>query len=711
MRKTATIATVIWLLISTHSAQRAMARELRPPAVPLVACDPYFSVWSFTDKLADSDTRHWTGARQALTSLIRVDGQTYRLMGTSPSGVPALPQVGLEVSPTRTRYDFEGAGVHVSLVFLTPMLASDLDLLSRPVTYLTWKLHTVDRKTHTASLYYDNSAELVVNTADEPVVWSRDQVGDLAVMRMGTQAQPVLAKAADDLRIDWGYLYVAAPHRQGVREVVAEAKSAQGQFSSTGLLPTQYDTRMPRPAADHMPVMAVVFGATKLGPSPLERHLILFYDDLYSIELLHHRLRPYWRRNGAEANDLLRDSEKQYVALQSRCKVFDREFLQDFTKLGGEKYAELAALSYRQTFAGNKLAAGANGEPLFFAKENFSDGSISTPDVIHPECPPLLLFNPELLRASLVPVLRYVTSGQWKFLFPPAQLGTYPLANGSTYHGGEKSEEGQQPVEEAGNMLIMAAALAEMEQTPELAVKYWPVFTQWAEYVKEKGLDPVDQLCTDDFAGPMAHNANLSLKAIEALGAYSLLCKMKGDEVQAAAYRQTAEEYARRWLEMAQDGDHYRMAFDQPGSWSQKYNLVWDKLLGFNLFPADVARKEVAFYKTKLLDFGLPLDSRKPYTLLFWEGYSASLADSPADFEALMSPVYNFVGQTPSRVPLADWYWTTDGKQVRYNNAQGEEIGFQARPVLGGMLIKALTDATTWKKWSSQAPKLNHVSE
>jgi len=709
VRGKAAVTVAIWFLILTFSNALSGAATLRPPAVPLVTSDPYFSIWSFGDRLADSDTRHWTGVRQALTSLIRVDGQTYRLMGMSPANAPALPQVGLEVLPTRTVYEFEGAGIHVELIFMTPMLPTDLDLLSRPVTYLTWKLKSIDGKEHKASLYYDNSAELVVNTTDEIVAWAHEQDGNLALMRMGTQAQPVLAKSGDDLRIDWGYLYVATPAGQGSQQVIAEGSLVQGQFAGAGSLTTHYDTRMPRPASDQMPVMAVVFRSINVRPASTERHLLLLYDDLYSIELLHQRLRPYWRRNGAEAKDLLHAAAENYVSLQSKCEGFDNDLIQDLTKIGGKQYADLGALSYRETFAASKIAAAPNGEPLFFEKENFSDGSISTPDVLHPQCPVLLLFNPELLRASLVPIFEYVKSPQWKFPFAPAQLGTYPLANGQTYGGGEISEAGQQPVEESGNMLIMVAALAKTQQSAELAVKYWPVVSRWAEYVKEKGLDPDKQLCTDDFAGPSAHNANLSLKAIEALGAYSLLCKMKGDAQQAAQYRRTAEEYARQWVKMAQDGDHYRMTFDAPGTWSQKYNLIWDKLLGLNLFPDNVAKEEVAFYKKQMLPFGFPLDNRKPYTKLDWEVWCASLAESPDDFEALMSPVYEFINKTPSRVPLSDWYWATDGKEVMYHNHQGKEIGFQARPVVGAVFIKVLTDPAAWKKWSGQAPVMNHA--
>ena len=186
------------------------AKAFQPRAVPLVTTDPYFSVWSFTDHLTDDVTRHWTGKPQSLESMIRIDGAVFRLMGR-PADEEALPQVGLDVFPTRTVYDFEGAGVHVTLTFLTPLLPRDLDVYSRPVTYLIWEVRAVDGRTHAVSIYYANSAQLVVNTEDQAVEWSREKIGDLSVLRMGSKAQPVLAKSGDDRRIDWGYLYAAAP--------------------------------------------------------------------------------------------------------------------------------------------------------------------------------------------------------------------------------------------------------------------------------------------------------------------------------------------------------------------------------------------------------------------------------------------------------------------------------------------------------------------
>ncbi len=114
-----------------------MPTPFRPPAVPLVTFDPYLSIWSEADRLTDDVTRHWTHHEHPLVSLIRVDGRAFRLMGSSPGAVPALPQTGVQVTPTRSLYDFEGAGVHVTLTFMTAALPDDLDVLTRPLSYLT----------------------------------------------------------------------------------------------------------------------------------------------------------------------------------------------------------------------------------------------------------------------------------------------------------------------------------------------------------------------------------------------------------------------------------------------------------------------------------------------------------------------------------------------------------------------------------------------
>jgi hypothetical protein len=221
----------------------AQQSGLRPPAVPLVTHDPYFSVWSMADRLTDENTKHWTGTEQPLASLIRVDGQTFRLMGRDPRNLPALTQQSVEVLPTRTVYNFEGAGVHVKLTFLTPALPQDLEVLSRPLTYIVWSVNATDGGQHEVSFYFDAAAALAVNTADQPVTWSRFHLADgMNAVRLGSQQQPVLEKDGDNLRIDWGYVYLAAPRDLAASEAMGNLTASRAEFVAAGKLTERDDT-------------------------------------------------------------------------------------------------------------------------------------------------------------------------------------------------------------------------------------------------------------------------------------------------------------------------------------------------------------------------------------------------------------------------------------------------------------------------------------
>jgi hypothetical protein len=566
------------------------------------------------------------------------------------------------------------------------------------VTYIDWKVQSTDTTQHSVELYLDANADLTVNTAEQQVSWGRFMLDGQPVLRMGSREQPVLAKRGDDLRIDWGYLYLLADKNDGVTSAAVSHQTARAAFGSSGKLPdsddlTEHIVLPARKAPATVLAFSVELGA--VGPNPVSRSLMLAYDDQYSIEYFGRREQPWWRRNGAEVNDLLRSARQDHDSLLTRSLAFDGELMADMRAVGGEKYARLAALAYRQTLAAHKLVADSDGTAMFFPKENFSNGCIATVDVIYPSSPFTLLFSPALLQAQLEPVMEYAAMSRWKWPFAPHDLGTYPLANGQVYGGGELTETNQMPVEESGNMLIMVAALEKVKGNADFARKYWPQLTKWAEYLKDKGLDPENQLSTDDFAGHLAHNANLSIKAILALGAYGMLADMTGHAQEAALYRRTAEEFAQKWVGLAAEGDHYKLAFDQAGTWSQKYNLVWDKLLGMHLFPAEVVKKEIAFYETKENKYGLPLDNRKDYTKLDWLVWTATLADNNADFEKIVAPAYLWVSETPTRVPLTDWYDTVTAKQQ----------GFQARSVVGGLFIKMLSDPVVWKKYSGRGLK------
>ena len=684
--------TLLLGLLSLLPAMLPATAQERPPAVPLVTYDPYFSIWSMSDKLTNTNTRHWTGAEQPLSGLLRIDGKTYRFMGATPRQVAAMPQVSMQVSPLHTTYAFEEAGVSLNVTFFTPALAEDLDALSQPVTYLSWILRSTDGLPHSVTILLDVDPRVAVNSSDEAVTWGRLKASGLQVLSVGSRDQQVLNRAGDNLRIDWGYFYLAIPERENATLVASP--DAISSFLSSGALPIADDMEMPLQPRNGAAHLAVALPADVSASQSVSRHVLLAYNEIYSIEYLDRKLRPYWQRNGETPGSMLTQAEDRYAGLEERGRRFDETLTSDLEKVGGKEYAELGALAYRQTLAAHGFAADVDGTPMLFPKENFSNGCISTVDVLYPSSPFFLFFNPALLEAQLKPVLEYSALPRWKWPFAPHDLGTYPLADGQVYGGGELTEEDQMPVEESGNMLIMMDALGRAQGNWHLAEEYWPQLTKWADYLRDKGLDPENQLSTDDFAGHLAHNANLSIKAIEGLAAYAEIAAGLGKESISKEYAATAKQMATQWETMDKDGDHYKLAFDKPGTWSQKYNLVWDQLLDFNLFPASVRKTEISFYLQHLNLYGLPLDNRADYTKLDWELWTATLAGNSGDFQMFMNLIGKWINETPSRVPLTDWYDTKTGKMV----------GFQARSVVGGIFIKALADKDLAKKWRKFNP-------
>ena len=660
-------AKCIFLALLILQQVSAQVRQL--PAYPLITHDTYFSVWSFTNELTGSDTRHWTGASQPLLGLLKVDGKTYRFMGAADSLNPLPPaeQQWVAAKATQTIYQFACGGVDLSLTFTSPLLLNDLSLLSRPVSYVSFRLRSNDGQAHQAELYLGVSANLAVNTPDQEVRAQKSRSGALSLLKAGTLEQPVLKKSGDNLRIDWGSVYVGAPASQQALQGISTRQEATQAFLSGAPLSGKDTTGQSLFLNTRFPSITV-------GENPTERIVLLAYDELSAVQFFHTNLKPWWKdTKKATINKELDIAYNGYANVLFRCDTFNKTMYATAMAAGGEHYAQLCVAAYRQSIAAHALVKSPQGEILFLSKENFSNGSINTVDVTYPSAPLYLAYNPDLLKGMLNGNFYYSESGLWKKPFAAHDLGTYPLANGQTY--GE-----DMPVEECGNMIILTAGIVRAEKNAAYAARHWETLTTWTKYLEANGFDPVNQLCTDDFAGHLARNANLSVKAIVALGAYGWMAGQLGKADIAEKYTTLAKQLAAQWMKMADAGNHYALTFDNKDTWSQKYNLVWDKLLDLHLFPQEVTEKEVAWYLTKQNKFGLPLDSRKTYTKSDWILWTATLASKQEDFEALTDPVYTFLTEGPSRVPLSDWHETTDGKQV----------GFQARSVVGGYFVKLL---------------------
>lgn len=573
-------------------------------------------------------------------------------------------QTRVDVQATQTYYSFVCGPVNLEIKFTAPLLMDNLDVMSRPVNYLSYETSSNDGKSHDVRLYFEAAHNWAVDQPHQKSVSNSGVKDGISYVSTGSVEQDVLAKKGDDLRIDWGYFYLASPNIDSTSVATGCGTELRKRFLAGDVLQSES-------VSDHDELALVCnLGKNKKAAG----YILLAYDDIYSIQYFGKNLRPYWNRGENETIfSQMKKAVAEYDELMSRCRTFDSTLMRDALKAGGREYAELCALAYRQVMAAHKLVESPEGELLYLSKENFSNGCINTVDLTYPSSPLYLVYNPDLLKGMMNGIFYYSESGKWTKPFAAHDLGTYPQANGQVYRN-------DMPVEESGNMLILAAAIATMEGNADYAVKHWDVLTLWADYLLQKGLDPENQLCTDDFAGHFAHNANLSIKAILGVASYGKLAKMSGKDELAEEYLGKAAKMAAEWVKMADDGDHYRLTFDKPGTWSQKYNLVWDKLLGLNIFPEEVAKKEILYYLTRQNQYGLPLDSRETYTKSDWIMWTAAMSSDTATFKKFITPVYRFMDETTDRVPMSDWTWTLEPRKR----------GFQARSVIGGYWMQVL---------------------
>ena len=554
-------------------------------------------------------------------------------------------QLYADVQPMNTHYGFTCGPVELSVSFLAPLFLDDLDLVSRPVNYMSYKVKSLDGKKHDVQIVLEATPAWAVNIfGNEATMSYTYSQNGLVYLKASSVEQDVLGKKGDDDRINWGSFYMAAAEKNTVATVaengymrftreLGDVKSAKGRF-------------------------------------------MIGYDDVYSVQYFGENLRPYWNRTGdVTIESQFELADKEYCSLARKAAAFDCSLMKEAEEAGGRKYAELCALAYRQAIAAHKLVQTNEGFITFLSKENNSNGSIGTVDVTYPSFPIFLKYNPELAKALMNHIFHYSESGRWTKPFPAHDVGTYPLANGQTY-------KYDMPVEEAGNMLVGAAAVCAYEGSPAYAQEHWEVMTVWADYLCEYGLDPENQLCTDDFAGHFAHNANLSVKAIVGIACYAKMADMLGLEDVSDKYMTIAKDLASHWKEMAADGDHYKLTFDRPGTWSQKYNLVWDELLGLDVFDDDIMDAEIPYYLSKQNVYGLPLDNRSTYSKSDWIIWTATMADEDEDFEAFIAPLWKFYNETVDRVPMSDWFYTD----------KPEYCMFIARSVVGGYFIKMLPE-------------------
>ena len=679
-----------------------MKKQFRAPAVPLITHDPQFSLWSFADRLTDDATRHWDGARQYMFGLLAVDGRLFEFMGSMYpdnryylGGNEKLPQTGCVIRPMTTIYTFENDLVEMELTFTSPLLLNDLMILSRPVSYVSYKVTPKDGQKHDIHVHFGFSGEFCVNETTQQV-----EIGLTTYsINFSSGTENMLKRCGDDHRIEWGTFHVVAPdHTQRATSLRVFQKQINDEYCHK-LQPVNRMTQQGPNRECSGPKEYAVYQKVTVHPyyptitvrkdyvtegEPVCDMIALAYDDVKCLQYFGENVDAYWKKDGDCFTQMLRKAINEYDEVLAKVKAFEDDLLEKANAIS-PKYADILSLAYRQAIAGHKLAWH-DGEILFVSKENYSNGCAATVDVTYPSTPLFLIYEPDLVEGMLNPIFKMLDKGLWHFEFAPHDAGTYPLVNGQVYgftmgHRARRHPiDSQMPVEECGNMLLCVAALCAARKDISYFRKHQEPLKQWADFLVKIGHDPENQLCTDDFAGHLAHNVNLSAKALCGLAAYAGMLRAIGDEENAAYYDGIARANAAKWEAESDDGDHHRLTFDQTGTWSLKYNMVWDKLFGLNLFSRSVYDKELACYKKQLRPYGIPLDSRGDYTKTDWEMWTTRLFDDAEYTNAVIDAMWNYLNETPDRTPFTDLHFVSKPYQRE----------FQGRTVQGGLFINLL---------------------
>jgi hypothetical protein len=651
---------------------------IRPPATPLAVRSPYLSTWLRADTLPGNWPTFWAGAVTAITGIVRVDGQPYVFMGAPGGGWPLATQTALVLTATRSTFTISAGAVRLEVEFLSPVDPANLRRQSVPMSYLSVTATSADAGTHQVSLYLDISGEWAHGDRTKQIGWATQVVGGQRVHTCQPTSPSVLAEVND--QASWGTVVWSTDDVAGLTWQTGADATVRAQAATNGALLNTADANQPRAINSSWPVLAFNRALGAVGPAgsgPVV--FVIGHVRTPAVSYLGANLDPWWRTQWATWQDMLgwfradRDAARAGgAATDAAVNAWAHQAAG--TNGTGDQYAALCALALRQAFGGTELV-NRGGAPWVMLKEISSNGDFSTVDVIYPAFPAYLRLSPHYLELLLAPLFDYTEVQGFNKPFAPHDLGVYPNAFGRI-----GTDEEDMPVEESANMLIMVAALlARMPaaKATAYATAHLTVLRKWADYLVANLPDPGNQNQTDDFTGFIAHSVNLALKGIVGIGAMADIARYAGV---ATTYANTARVYIGQWAAMAQNtgNGHLKLTYDGADTtWSLKYNGFADRLVRTNLVPPAVAGEEANWYLQNQHAYGVPLDPRHEYTKVDWELWTAAfLAGLPTARDMLIGKAYTFANTTTSRVPFTDWHDTNSGNQV----------GFAARPVMGGTL-------------------------
>lgn len=665
------------------------------PAYPIFVKDPNFSLWSTTDKLNESDITSWFDEKKPMYGLIKQSsGAIWCFMGdikgVGATGVKNAVQKSVSVSAFSTNYVFDLNGVTLNVSFVSPVPPYDAERISQPVCYMSYSVVGGDGKEE-VSLFVNRRVAYNYEKMSLPKSNLcrnyKYKLGSDEVAFVGLKRQLYLSNNEDWAGADWGYWYVCGETAAALDSYDFARYLATGEKDFSNATEEKY---------------IAAFNAGKSG------FITFAFDSIVAIDYFGDFKKTLYLENHTIL-DAIADVRANKDKIEAELIKFDEKLKKDAVKVSPDYYDILVA-SLRQSITAHTIIKDNDGKTIFLSKENGSNGCIGTLDVSYPGMPLYLLYNTELVKGTLYPIIKYARLPVWKFDFTPHDVGAYPFCCGNVYGAfekgkfetlakkktgelhaqyylfpeanGEIDENMQMPVEECANMLVMLGACYAFDGDISLFKDNFDLCQKWVKYLVKFGLKPSNQLCSDDFAGHFANNLNLAIKATVGIGCYAKLLEAIGES--GAEYMKTARGFAAEIETFSHKFTHLPLTWDSgEETFGIKYNLLFDKVLKLGLFSQELLEKETDFYISKALPFGIPFFDRNTQVKSDWVIWVAALTDNANKREKIIAPIVNFLRNSKSRVPFCDWY----------NGESGEKYFSQARSVVGGCFALLLNSA------------------
>lgn len=628
---TAHALVAVALLLRPEAVQASI---LTPPVLPLAVRTPYLSTW--LPNAREPPWHGWpmfyTGEALGLSIMVRTNKTVYPLLGrpqdslTSNSSsftVKYAAYRGAQFDSASTNLSYaiteQNDSTTVTVSFLSPITPTSTLRQAIPASYL----HISMTGSLAIAVYVDANGQWVSGSRDAIIQWdmynssARTPTKSWAVTRRDEQ---VFVEYND--RAEWGSFWLTAPadvdHESGT------SASIRSRFAYNGSLANATDKTY-RGIMHHEPIFAFSKRFSRpTSSSATWSNSILFTIAHLQDPVVHFaastglsKMLPLWSSYFDTRQDLISYHYHDFGDAGQLSQSYSAQVHEEALAYGGPSYSDIVALSARQVM-GATVFSGSPTHPLLFLKEISSNGNSQTVDIIFPAMPFFLYTNPSWLVYLLEPLLDHQLSGQYPNNYSMHDLGTH-FPNMTGYS--EKGDDEYMPVEECGDMLIIALALSqalrvdtssadgimsasgiyqlmladtrgtatEIEPSVQSAkswvLRSWRLWQQWTGYLIKYSLEPQNQLCTDDFAGELALQSNLALKGIIGIKAMSELALLLDHMDDYHYYRNISDTYVRIWKTRAisRDGERVKLAYDWQGSWTTLYSLYANALLCFHL--------------------------------------------------------------------------------------------------------------------------------